>query len=79
MHVASAVNQPYSPARLSSLRSEGARHHCVTPHCVTHSVVVGDIGNSASILGTDFMQKHGCLLDLRRERDSRHVCESASV
>ena len=29
-----------------------------------HSVVVGDIGNSAGILGTDFMQKHGCLLDL---------------
>ena len=29
-----------------------------------HSVVFGDIGNSAGILGTDFMQKHGCLLDL---------------
>ena len=29
-----------------------------------HSVVVGDIGNSAGILGTDFMQKYGCLLDL---------------
>ena len=24
-----------------------------------HSVVVGDIGNSAGILGTDFIQKHG--------------------
>ena len=31
VHVATAVNQPYSPARLSSLQSEGARHHCVTP------------------------------------------------
>ena len=30
VHVASAVNQPYSPARLSSLQSEGAQHHCVT-------------------------------------------------
>ena len=29
-----------------------------------HSVVVGDIGNSAGIQGTVFMQKHGCLLDL---------------
>ena len=29
-----------------------------------HSVVVGDTGNSAGILGTDFMHKHGCLLDL---------------
>ena len=31
-----------------------------------HSVVVGDIGSSAGILGTDFLQKHGCLLDLAR-------------
>ena len=30
VHVASAVNQPYSPARLSLLQSEGAQHHCVT-------------------------------------------------
>ena len=26
--------------------------------------MVGDIGNSAGILGTDFVQKYGCLLDL---------------
>ena len=26
--------------------------------------MVGDIGNSASVLGIDFMQKRGCLLDL---------------
>ena len=26
--------------------------------------MVGDIGNSAGILGTDFVQKHGCLLDM---------------
>ena len=28
--------------------------------------MVGDIGNSAGILGTDFMPKHGCLLDMAR-------------
>ena len=29
-----------------------------------HDVVIGNIGGTSGILGADFMQKHGCLLDL---------------
>ena len=29
-----------------------------------HRLIVADIANSVGILGTDFMQKYGCMLDL---------------
>ena len=46
------------------LRGETTLELGIGDQIFLHSVVVGDIGNSAGILGTDFVQKHGCLLDL---------------
>ena len=45
------------------LRGETTLELGIGDQTFRHSVAVGDIGNSAGILGTDFMQKHGCLLD----------------
>lgn len=35
-------------------------------HGYLHDVVVGDIGNSDGILGTDFLEKYSCLLDVAK-------------
>ena len=50
----------------SDIQGEATLDLGISDQTFQHSVVVGDIGNSAGILGTDFMQKHGCLLDLAR-------------